>query len=63
MCDDGTYAHQVVVQKYKSGKVKLVCEHTGGQAKAVAAELMMQVQKMIDEGTVNWEDVDVDEVT
>ena len=62
MCDDGSYARQVVIQKLRSGKIRLLCPNTGGKSEAVAKEFMEVVQKMVDEGRVDWSEADVENV-
>lgn len=61
VCEDGSYAGQVVIQKLKSGKLRLRCQNTGGQSKHVADRMMAEVQVMIDEGRIDWSEVDVEE--
>ena len=61
MCADGTYAHQVVVQKLRSGKIRIVCHNTGGQSVAVAERLLKEVGKLIEEKGIDWSEVDVEE--
>ena len=57
VCDDGTHARQVVIQKLKNGEVRLLCPHTGGKAKAMSDKFLAQVQRMIDEGKLDWSKV------
>ena len=61
VCKDGSYARQVVIQKLKSGRIRLVCENTGGESIAFSEKLLAQVQQMIDGDQIDWDEVDVEE--
>lgn len=62
VCEDGSYTRQVLIQKLKSGMIRLLCPNTGGKSEAMAKELLAVAQNMVDEGKVDWSEVDVENV-
>jgi len=48
LCEDGTYARQVIVQKLRNGKIRLFCKNTGGQSQKVADRLLKESQALIE---------------
>jgi len=53
VCDDGTYARQVVVQVLKCGGYRLVCENAGGQSRAISELMIAEVEEMIRKGLID----------